>query len=86
MPGLSINTNIPANLARRQLGIASKRINGSLEGLASGLRRRPGGGRRPGTPAQPAAQGGTIASPCLTRALDAAVWPFGGRRRARSGA
>ncbi|MBW7996988.1 MAG: hypothetical protein FVQ81_10565 [Candidatus Glassbacteria bacterium] len=38
MPGLSINTNIPASLARRQLGIASKRINNSLEGLASGLR------------------------------------------------
>ena len=38
MPGLSINTNIPALIARRQLGIASKRINSSLEGLASGLR------------------------------------------------
>jgi flagellin len=38
MPGLSINTNIPANLAGRQLGIASKRMTRSLEALSSGLR------------------------------------------------
>jgi len=38
MPGLSINTNIPALLARRQLGRASKRVTKSLERLSSGLR------------------------------------------------
>ena len=38
MPGLSINTNIPANLAGRQLGIASNRMTKSLERLSSGLR------------------------------------------------
>ncbi len=38
MPGLSINTNIPAILARRQMGIAGKRMTRSLERLSSGLR------------------------------------------------
>jgi flagellin len=38
MPGLSINTNIPALLARRQLGTATKRVTKSLERLSSGLR------------------------------------------------
>ena len=38
MSGLSINTNIPALLARRQLGTASKRVTKSLERLSSGLR------------------------------------------------
>ncbi|MEA1996987.1 MAG: hypothetical protein U9N45_05085, partial [Gemmatimonadota bacterium] len=38
MPGLSINTNIPAILARRQMGIAGKRMTKSLESLSSGLR------------------------------------------------
>jgi flagellin len=38
MPGLSINTNIPAILARRQLGIAGNRMTKSLERLSSGLR------------------------------------------------
>ncbi len=38
MPGLSINTNIPAILARRQLKIATGRMTTSLESLASGLR------------------------------------------------
>ncbi|HUU27317.1 MAG TPA: flagellin [archaeon] len=38
MPGLSINTNMPAILARRQMGIASTRTTKSLERLSSGLR------------------------------------------------
>ena len=38
MPGLSINTNIPALLAKRQMGIASNRVTQSLERLSSGLR------------------------------------------------
>jgi flagellin len=38
MPGLSINTNIPALLARRQLGTAAERVTKSLERLSSGLR------------------------------------------------
>ena len=38
MPGLSINTNIPALLARRQMGIASDRMTKALERLSSGLR------------------------------------------------
>ncbi|MFH1070311.1 MAG: flagellin [Candidatus Glassbacteria bacterium] len=38
MPGLSINTNIPAILARRQMKIAGNRTTKSLERLSSGLR------------------------------------------------
>jgi len=38
MPGLSINTNIPALLARRELGTATNRVTKSLERLSSGLR------------------------------------------------
>ena len=38
MPGLSINTNIPALLARRQMEIAINRNSKSLEHLSSGLR------------------------------------------------
>ena len=38
MPGLSINTNISALLARRQMGIAGNRMSKSLERLSSGLR------------------------------------------------
>ncbi|OGG00603.1 MAG: hypothetical protein A3F83_04720 [Candidatus Glassbacteria bacterium RIFCSPLOWO2_12_FULL_58_11] len=38
MPGLSINTNITALLARRQMGIAGTRMTKALERLSSGLR------------------------------------------------
>ena len=38
MPGLSINTNISAILARRQLSLAGGRMTKSLERLSSGLR------------------------------------------------
>ncbi len=38
MPGLSINTNNTALLAKRQMGIASERVSKSLERLSSGLR------------------------------------------------